>query len=47
MRRTADARKPSLDEEKISELEGRLNKIGVRVNSGSVSMSAGRKKRGR
>ena len=47
MRRTADARKPSLDEGKISELEGRLNKIGVRVNSGSVSMSAGRKKRGR
>ena len=47
MRRTADARKPSLDEEKIHELEGRMNGIGVRVNSGSVSMSAGRKKRGR
>ena len=47
MRRTANARNPSLDEEKVHELEGRLNKIGVRVNSGSVSMSVGRKKRGR
>ena len=47
MWRTADARKPSLDEVKVRELEGRLNKIGVHVNSGSVSMSVGRKKRGR
>ena len=47
MRCTANARNPSLDEEKVHELEGRLNKIGVRVNSGSVSMSVGRKKRGR
>lgn len=46
MKRTADARKPTLDEEKVRELEGRLNKIGVRVNGGSVSMSVGRKKRG-
>lgn len=47
MKRTADARKPTLDDGKVRELEGRLNKIGVHVNSGSVSMSAGRKKRGR
>lgn len=48
MRRTAESRRASLDEGKVHELEGRMNGIGVRVNSGSVSMSQGRKrKRGR
>ena len=47
MRKTAESRRASLDEGKVHELEGRMNGIGVRVGSGVVSMSAGRKKRGR
>ena len=47
MRKTAESRRASLDEGKVHELEGRMNGIGVRVGSGVVSMSVGRKKRGR
>lgn len=48
MRKTAESRQASLDEGKVHELEGRMNGIGVRVGSGAVSMSQGRKrKRGR
>lgn len=48
MRRTAESRRPTLDDGKVRMMEAKLNGIGVRVNGGTVSMSQGRKrKRGR
>lgn len=46
-RRSVEAAKPNLDGDKLSDLEKRLNRNGLRVKPGSVSMSTGGKRRGK